>query len=603
MRIRSFRSTLNECTTALRQGESVEACLSRYPKHAARLRPLLTLAQRVSQTPPTSPRPSAQRIAWDLVRQRAADLREGRRRPPATVTWLRPLAITASLLLALLAAGGGTVYAAQDSLPDSPLYRIKLATEDVRLWFVFDEAERAESLLDQSDTRTEEIIELVQQGKTVQANVLSALRDRNAKAASILESRPQETTLLARMRQQSQAQEELLLALWEEVSGSAHDEYAEVVATLHNTRLSGSASVAAIQPEDLAGGVLRISGPMEPLTEGLWLIGGVEVRVDQRTFGALALQAGDSAEVVAARGANGRLHALNLSTIESGQPESGTVVSGALEEVTDDEILVAGHRIAITSQTLLKLKLQQGQRVQITVSSGAGGAVASAVEPSDAEAGVTDEPTLVYEGTITGQVSADGETNQWVIGGQAFVITPATVVDAQAGAVKAGARAFVQAVSRENQLLAQRVIILAGDADSDDVHLTGVFQGSSAQLWSVSGLMVEAEEGMPAPEVGSLVAIDAERNGNRIVGRETTVLEPPGQDGLVRLQGLVASVDGSTWTVGFARVQVGKDTKIFGDAIAGTRALIWSREAADGTLQAAYVRILDQRSIIPAEEP
>jgi len=46
MRIRTFRSILDDCLTALQQGESVEACLSRYPRHAERLRPLLTLARR-----------------------------------------------------------------------------------------------------------------------------------------------------------------------------------------------------------------------------------------------------------------------------------------------------------------------------------------------------------------------------------------------------------------------------------------------------------------------------------------------------------------------------------------------------------------------------
>lgn len=603
MRIRSFRSILNECLMALQQGESVEACLSRYPKQAQRLGPLLTLAQRVGRTPPAAPRPWAQKTAWDLVRQRATDLREGRRRPRAGVTWLRPLAITASLLLALLAASGGTVYAAQGSLPDSPLYRVKLATEDVRLWFVFDDAERAKILLDQSDERTEEIMELIQRGKSVPANVLSALRDRNARAARILEERPQETVLLARMLQQSKAQEELLLALWDE-SESARDEYAEAVAALHSSRLRSSGAVTSIEPEDLAGGVLNISGLVEPVIGGVWLVGGVEVRVDERTIGGGDLEAGRTAKFIVARGANGRLHALSLSIIEAGQPESGTVVSGALEEVTDDEILVAGQRIAITPETLLKLKLQEGQRVEITVSSGASGAVASAVEPADTEADLTDAPTLTYEGTIKGEVSTDDQTNEWVIGGLTFVITPATVVDAQAGDVEAGARAFVEAVSTGDQLfLAERVIILAADADSDDVFLTGVFQPSSDGRWLVSGLRVEPEEGMRVPEVGSLVAIDAERHGERIVGREATVLEPPGQEGPVRLQGLIAGIDGDIWTIGFARVRVGEDAELFGEAIVGARALVWGREGSDGALQAAYVRILDQRPIISAEEP
>ncbi len=599
MRIRTFRSILDDCLTALQQGESVEACLSRYPRHAERLRPLLTLARRAGRTPPAMPRPWAQRTAWALVRQRAADLRQGRHRVRRQITWLRPLAVAASLVLALLAAGGATAYAAQDSLPDSPLYRVKLATEDARLWIVFNDANKADILLDQSDERTKEIMALVQQGKPVSANVLSALRDRNKRAADMLAERPQETVLLARMLQQSQSQEELLLALWDEVAESARDKYAEAVTTLHNTRLGRSGAAVAVGPEDLAEGVLHISGLVEPVTDGVWSVGGLEVRVDQGTFGP-QLQPGQTAKVVAARGANGRLRALSVSGAAAGLPDTGTVVSGTVEEVTETDILVAGKRIAITQETLLKLKLQPGQRVQITVSAGSAGAVASAVESADQETGVSSAPSLSYEGAIEGEVSTGEQTNQWVIGGQTFAITPATTVDAQGGAVKSGARARVEGVSEGGQLVAQRVVILAADAQAGSVHLTGIFQGPSKGLWLISGLAVQPNEGAQAPALGSLVAIDAEMQGGRIVGRRATVLESPGEDRPVQLQGLIAGIDNNIWTVGFARVQVGEKTQVFGEAIAGARALVWGKQTADGTLQATYLRVLDQRSIIPA---
>jgi len=601
MRIRSFRSILDECLTAIQQGESVETCLSRYPRRAERLRPLLLLAQRAGRTPRVVPRAWAQQTAWDLVRQRAADLRQGRHRPRGQITWLRPVAIVASLVLALLAAGGGTVYAARDSLPDSPLYRVKLASEDARLWFVFDDASKADILLDQSNERTDEILALIQRGKPVPSNVLSALRNRNRSAADILADRPQEVALRARMLQQSEGQENLLLALWDDISESARGQYAEAVSTLHNTRLGASGAAVAIGPDDLAGGVLNISGLAQPVTDGVWRIGGVEVRVDDRTFGP-QLESGRTAKVVAARGANGRLHALNLSTIEPGLPEAGTVVSGAVESVTDNEIMVAGQRIAITPQTLLHLKLQEGQRVQITVSGGAGGAVASTVEPARTEAGVTSAPTLAYEGAIEGNVSAQGSTNQWVVGGESFVITPSTTVDAQAGDVKAGARARVESVSQGGKLVAQRVVILAADAQPQTIHLSGVFQGQRQGLWLVSGLAVEPNTGAETPPVGSVVAIDASRQDKRLLARQSTVLESPGQDRPVQLLGLVGAVEGDTWTVGFARVHVGQTAKVSGAPIVGARALVWGHLTSDGTLEAAYVRVLDQRSIIPAAQ-
>ncbi|GAG15763.1 unnamed protein product, partial [marine sediment metagenome] len=44
-------SILDECLAALSRGESLEACLARYPQHAEELRTHLLLAQRLSLTP------------------------------------------------------------------------------------------------------------------------------------------------------------------------------------------------------------------------------------------------------------------------------------------------------------------------------------------------------------------------------------------------------------------------------------------------------------------------------------------------------------------------------------------------------------------------
>ena len=71
----------------------------------------------------------------------------------------------------------------------------------------------------------------------------------------------------------------------------------------------------------------------------------------------------------------------------------------------------------------------------------------------------------------------------------------------------------------------------------------------------------------------------------------------------MRLLGLVGAVDGDTWTVGFARVHVAPSAKLSGEPIVGARALVWGRLGSDGTLEATYIRVLDQRSIIPAAQP
>ncbi len=262
MRVRSFRSILDECLTALQRGESLDACLSRYPRQADRLRPLLSISERVRRVPPAAPRPLTQGISWDRVRQR-------------------------------------------DSLPDSRLYPVKLATEDARVWFTFDSTHKAEILLDQSNERTQEITTMVGQGKQVPSNVLSALRDRNDRAFGILNDHPGNNDVLNRARLEAETQEKLLIALWPDVEDSARTEYTRAVADVHNSRRPSTDVVEAVQPEELSGGVLNISGVAQKVSDGVWNVGGSEVRVDEKTFGSEQLEAGATANFVVARSASG----------------------------------------------------------------------------------------------------------------------------------------------------------------------------------------------------------------------------------------------------------------------------------------------------------
>ncbi len=106
-----------------------------------------------------------------------------------------------------------------------------------------------------------------------------------------------------------------------------------------------------------------------------------------------------------------------------------------------------------------------------------------------------------------------------------------------------------------------------------------------------------------APALGSIVAIDAQRSESRIVGQEVAVLEPAGEDDLVSLQGVIASIEGDVWSIGFAQFQVGSETKLFGEPLVGARVLVWGQQGSDGVLQATYVRILDERPIVSTEAP
>jgi len=79
--------------------------------------------------------------------------------------WQPRWAMVMAVFLALLLAGGGTAMAAENSMPDSLLYPVKLATEQVRLTLTRSDIGRAELCATLADRRVAEIAYLVNKGK------------------------------------------------------------------------------------------------------------------------------------------------------------------------------------------------------------------------------------------------------------------------------------------------------------------------------------------------------------------------------------------------------------------------------------------------------
>lgn len=146
---------LDQCLQTLAAGESLEACLARFPDQRQELEPMLAAVLRLQavrrlQAPPAfhqaargrllaaieaAPRPVAPG-RMPLSQRFMASL-AGILQPPR----LAPLALRLALVLILLTAGtAATAYAAQDALPGNPLYAVKLAGEDVHLRLATDPA-------------------------------------------------------------------------------------------------------------------------------------------------------------------------------------------------------------------------------------------------------------------------------------------------------------------------------------------------------------------------------------------------------------------------------------------------------------------------------
>jgi len=178
---------LAECLAAIeKQQDTVEGCLARHPHLAGELEPLLRLAAEVRAVPAVQPSPTFQQAAvprlLNLIRAREAARVAPAPDAPAGLwqrlrSWRPNRTLLVRVVLALLVVAllsGGSVATAQ-SLPDSPLYPVKRAAEQVRLNFTLTEIQRAKRLLDYTDERVREMIVAARLNKPLAAE--RALRD------------------------------------------------------------------------------------------------------------------------------------------------------------------------------------------------------------------------------------------------------------------------------------------------------------------------------------------------------------------------------------------------------------------------------------------
>lgn len=123
--------------------------------------------------------------------------------------------ISALVVLGLLFGGSATISAAQDDLPTQPLYQIKLMNEDAKVWLTSDPAMKIEMLLDQAQTRTEEMAALTMAGVTPPADLATRAQDRIHQALQLTTTldEPAMLATLEQIRTQLQTQDQLMSQL------------------------------------------------------------------------------------------------------------------------------------------------------------------------------------------------------------------------------------------------------------------------------------------------------------------------------------------------------------------------------------------------------
>jgi hypothetical protein len=181
-----FDHVLNICLDRLRAGERLEDCLASYPSHAERLAPLLRTATtlRTPDGPSISLDGFSSGEARLLVRaaqlrhQRRSQLAPARRRSAVDLlAGVRRLVVAsvAGVLLLCVVLSAGTVSAASGSLPGSPLYPVKRATETVVSSVALTPRLQARAHLAWADRRLREIEALVARDGVTDESLLAAL--------------------------------------------------------------------------------------------------------------------------------------------------------------------------------------------------------------------------------------------------------------------------------------------------------------------------------------------------------------------------------------------------------------------------------------------
>ncbi len=175
---KEFNNILDECLERLLvKGETVEQCLESYPEHAAELEPLLHTVVAANKALSIKPLPEFKARARCQLNSLLQEVKPKRRLP--VLGWQPRWAMALAVFLALLLAGGGTAMAAENSMPDSLLYPVKLTTEQVRLTLTRSDIGKAELCATLADRRVAEIAYLVNKGKHRQVEQIAQRLDKH----------------------------------------------------------------------------------------------------------------------------------------------------------------------------------------------------------------------------------------------------------------------------------------------------------------------------------------------------------------------------------------------------------------------------------------
>jgi hypothetical protein len=245
---RDFDQILDICLDRLQTGATLADCLASYPQHAAQLAPLLQVASLLET--PAGPTMSDEGLRAGEARllAQAARLRSTQRKAgtlPLTGL-IRRLAAAgiAGMVLVCGMLGVGTVSAA--SLPGSPLYPVKQATEAVVTWAAFTPQLQTTVHLAWAERRLDEAEALLARDGTADPAVLAALeRETEQALAAAEQSGPEQ---LAAVAAQTEHQQAVLQAVLDKAPAAARPGLERAITASANSHTRAEAALDKAKP-------------------------------------------------------------------------------------------------------------------------------------------------------------------------------------------------------------------------------------------------------------------------------------------------------------------------------------------------------------------
>ena len=412
---KKLEKILDECLARiLTGGEDINQCLRDYPDVAGDLEPLLRTAMAVNaETASIQPRPAFK----SLAKQRFMDELQSSKQSSYVskrVTlfgWQRRWAVVVvTLLLIVLIGGGGTVAASANSMPDSFLYPVKIATENIQMAFTRSDLAKAELEAKFADRRVNEITKMAEENKEKDlenaAERLAAHLERigNLAAAQKAKGTIKEEDIAKfknALTTYATKHPVVLKKAMEKVTVEAKVAIRNVIDTSENKYVTAiqdvniAAQTNRIDPntaETMAIRTKTVRGVIRLITDHRWIVNGEVINIDAQTVIRGTPKVGFVARVDAIVRHDGSLLAKRILTQSINSPTAGDTSSinssqkgsdnggntdkktpiirtfkGAITVISDRTWIVGARKVPLSADTVVEGTPKIGHSAEVTI--------------------------------------------------------------------------------------------------------------------------------------------------------------------------------------------------------------------------------------------